>query len=89
MRRRFGWNFQTGKQAKQLQQLEALRALLTTDGRTLAQGAISYIWAKSPGAIPIPGFKTIAQMVENAGAMTFGPLKADQVREVDTLLGRP
>ena len=38
------------------------------------QGALAWIWARSPVAIPIPGFRTVAQIEENAGAMAGGPL---------------
>ena len=35
--------------------VNAIRAALTSDGRTLAQGALAWIWARSPVAIPIRG----------------------------------
>lgn len=54
--------------------LEAIREALTEGGRTLAQGSLAWIWAHSGVAIPIPGFKTVAQVEENVGAMGFGPL---------------
>jgi len=36
--------------------------------------------------IPIPGFKTVKQVEENAGAMQFGPLTKEQMKEVDSIL---
>jgi aryl-alcohol dehydrogenase-like predicted oxidoreductase len=51
------------------------------------QGALAWIWARSPAAIPIPGFKTVAQAVENARAMEQGPLTAAQAAEVARLVG--
>jgi aryl-alcohol dehydrogenase-like predicted oxidoreductase len=74
--------------APTLNQLDAIRAILTSNGRTLVQGALAWIWARSEKTIPIPGFKTVAQVQENAGAMELGPLTADQMKEIDTLLGR-
>lgn len=71
-----------------LNQLDALRGILTSNGRTLVQGALAWIWARSETTIPIPGFKTIAQVQENAKAMEFGPLTPDQMKEIDTILGR-
>ena len=68
--------------------VEAIRAALTSDGRTLVQGALAWIWARSPVAIPIPGFRTVAQIEENAGAMAGGPLDADARAAVDAALGR-
>jgi aryl-alcohol dehydrogenase-like predicted oxidoreductase len=55
-------------------------------GRSLAQGALAWLWARSPITIPIPGFKTVAQAEENAHAMALGPLSDQQMREVDRLL---
>ena len=86
MRLRFGWNLQDGKQAAQLQKLERLRDLLTVDGRTLVQGALCWLWAFHPNLIPIPGFKTVAQVEENLGALRFGPLTADVMREIEQRL---
>ena len=38
------------------------------------QGALGWLWARSEATIPIPGFKTVAQVEENAAALHFGPL---------------
>ena len=43
--------------------------------------------AQSSATLPIPGFKTVAQVEENAGALAHGPLSADRMREIDALLG--
>ena len=56
--------------------------------RIKAQGALAWIWARSGRTIPIPGIRTVAQAEENAKAMTFGPLRAEQLREIERLLGR-
>lgn len=71
-----------------LNQLDAIREILTSNGRTLVQGALAWIWARSEKTIPIPGFKTVAQVDENAKAMQFGPLTPEQMKEIDSLLGR-
>jgi aryl-alcohol dehydrogenase-like predicted oxidoreductase len=71
-----------------LDKLEALREILTSDGRTLTQGALAWIWARSEMTVPIPGIRTVAQTEENAGAMRFGPLKPEQMRQIDEILGR-
>jgi aryl-alcohol dehydrogenase-like predicted oxidoreductase len=81
-------DFQEERYAKLLQQVGALREVLTSDGRTLAQGALAWIWARSERAVPIPGFKTVAQVEENAGAMEFGPLSQEQMQEVERILER-
>jgi aryl-alcohol dehydrogenase-like predicted oxidoreductase len=69
------------------QRLAAAREVLRSGGRTLVQGALAWIWAKSPAAIPIPGFKSVAQAVENARAMEKGPLGAAEAAEVSRLIG--
>jgi aryl-alcohol dehydrogenase-like predicted oxidoreductase len=71
-----------------LRKLEAVREILTSNGRTLAQGALAWIWGASPLTVPIPGFKTVEQVQENAGAMDFGPLTQEQMGEIDDILGR-
>jgi aryl-alcohol dehydrogenase-like predicted oxidoreductase len=74
--------------APTLDQLDKIGAILTSNGRTLVQGALAWIWARSEKTIPIPGFKTVAQVEENAKAMQFGPLTAEQMKEINSLLGR-
>jgi aryl-alcohol dehydrogenase-like predicted oxidoreductase len=71
-----------------LDKVQAVREILTSGGRTLAQGALAWLWARSERTIPIPGFKTVEQIEQNCGAMALGPLRADQVDEIDALLGR-
>lgn len=71
-----------------LEALEAIRGVLTSNGRTLAQGALAWLWGCSENTIPIPGFRTVAQVEENCAAMQFGPLTPDQMREIDTVLNR-
>jgi len=67
---------------------DAVREILTSSGRTVAQGALAWLWARSPQTVPIPGFRTVKQVEENTKAMQFGPLTADQMKEIDELLGR-
>lgn len=69
-------------------QLDSVRELLTTGGRTLTQGALGWLLAKSDNVLPIPGAKTAAQAVENAGAMEFGPLPDTVMAEIETILDR-
>ncbi len=85
---RHGWNMKEGRMAEVLKAVAGIRDVLTSDGRTLAQGALGWIWAQSERTVPIPGFKTVAQVTENAKAMEFGPLSAEQVEEIERLLSR-
>ncbi len=85
---RHQWNMKADSQADQLKRMEAIRDILASRGRPPAQGALCWLWAKSAAMIPIPGFKTAAQVEENADSMKFGPLSKGEVQEVDALLGR-
>jgi aryl-alcohol dehydrogenase-like predicted oxidoreductase len=67
--------------------LDGVRDVLTSNGRTLAQGALAWVWARSACTVPIPGVRTVAQVEENVGAVEFGPLTPDQMREISALLG--
>jgi aryl-alcohol dehydrogenase-like predicted oxidoreductase len=69
-----------------LQRLDAIRDVLCTGGRTLVQGALAWNWARSGRTIPIPGFRTVAQVEENAGAMGFEPLSSEQLAAIARLL---
>ena len=71
-----------------LNKIEAVREILTSDGRTLPQGALAWLWARSDQTIPIPGFRRVKQVKENCGALQFGPLASDQMQEIEVLLGR-
>jgi aryl-alcohol dehydrogenase-like predicted oxidoreductase len=91
VRRHADWHpaFRDGKPSKDwLDKLESIRGVLTAGGRTLAQGALAWIWARSSNTVPIPGFKTVKQVEENAGAMRFGALTPAQMKEIDRILGR-
>jgi aryl-alcohol dehydrogenase-like predicted oxidoreductase len=81
--------FSDGKPADEwLEKLSRIRELLTSDGRTLSQGAIGWLWARSEKTIPIPGFRTPAQVEENAGALERGPLPREAFEEIEKLLER-
>jgi aryl-alcohol dehydrogenase-like predicted oxidoreductase len=81
-----GWNFQEGALSKQRSVLKQLRDILTSDGRSLAQAALGALWARSERIIPIPGFKTVAQVQENVGALQYGPLGPQQMRAIADLV---
>jgi aryl-alcohol dehydrogenase-like predicted oxidoreductase len=67
---------------------DAVREILTSLGRSLAQGALAWNWARSIKTLPIPGFRTVAQVRENAAAMQFGPLSPDQMSAIEKILER-
>jgi aryl-alcohol dehydrogenase-like predicted oxidoreductase len=47
---------------------------------------MSVRWARSPRTVPIPGFRSVAQVEENARALERGPLSEAQLSEVAELL---
>ncbi|MFC2107982.1 aldo/keto reductase [Candidatus Bipolaricaulota bacterium] len=65
-----------------LRRAETLRPLLTEGGRSYVQGALGWIWARSPRAIPIPGFRTVEQVTGLAGAMQHGPMSQESFEAV-------
>jgi aryl-alcohol dehydrogenase-like predicted oxidoreductase len=80
--------FKDGKAAPEFAaKLDRIKEVLTEDGRTLVQGSLGWIWARSPVTLPIPGFKTVKQVEENAKALQYGPLKPSQMKAIDEILG--
>lgn len=84
---RSDWDFSQPELQKRLKIVDEIRDILTSNGRTMAQGALAYIWALDERMVPIPGFKSVKQVTENAGAMQFGPLTEAQVKEIQTIVG--
>ncbi|MEM9954521.1 MAG: aldo/keto reductase [Chloroflexota bacterium] len=85
---RHQWDFSQGRMAERLQMLDAIRDILTSHGRSLAQGALAWVWARSERTLPIPGFKSVAQVCDNAGALEYGALSPQEFQEVEELMGR-
>jgi aryl-alcohol dehydrogenase-like predicted oxidoreductase len=86
-----GWMklFKSGKPNPEwLNKVEAISEILRSEGRSLAQGALCWLKARSDKNIPIPGFRTLKQVQENCGALRFDPLTADQMSEIDQILHR-
>jgi aryl-alcohol dehydrogenase-like predicted oxidoreductase len=85
------WDLRDDWWAQRFQRLEAVRKVFAQAGetRTLAQIALAWIWTRSPRTIPIPGFKTVAQVQENIQAMEFGLLRAEQMQKIDEIFERP
>ncbi len=68
---------------------DRLRDLVTTGGRTPAQGALAWLWARNPRVLPVPGFRTVEQVQDLCGALAKGPLDATVMTKVETTLVRP
>lgn len=65
--------------------IERARDLLTSDGRSLAQGALGWCLSQSDRAIPLPGCRTPHQAKDNFGTLDYGPLNQSIVDELDLL----
>ncbi|MFB4270541.1 aldo/keto reductase [Nonomuraea sp. GTA35] len=82
--------FRDGRPAPEfLAMMEAIRDILTSGGRTLAQGALGWLLGRSDRTVPIPGIRTVAQAEENAAALRHGPLSAAELARIGELLQRP
>jgi aryl-alcohol dehydrogenase-like predicted oxidoreductase len=79
--------FRDGRPAPEwLERLETVKEILQSGGRSLAAGALGWILARSGRTIPIPGFRTVAQVEDNLSALEHGPLSAEQLREIEELV---
>jgi len=70
---------------KNQKKFEAIREIITIKGRTVAQGALCWLWAKSKATIPVPGFRTEEQARDSIGALEFGPLTSEQMEEIEKI----
>jgi aryl-alcohol dehydrogenase-like predicted oxidoreductase len=79
--------FSGGRPASEwLARRDAVRDILASGGRSPVQGALAWIWARSPVTIPIPGFRTVEQVDENVAALEHGPLSEAEMAEIDRVL---
>jgi aryl-alcohol dehydrogenase-like predicted oxidoreductase len=84
------WNMRIDWWKQRFQRIGAVRKFFaeTGDARTQAQIALAWVWTRSPRTIPIPGFKTLAQVQENIQAMEFGLLNDVQMQKIDEIFER-
>lgn len=85
--RRAPWFEQEGFQDL-LARARAIEPHLQQAGRSTAQGALGWIWARSPLAVPLPGFRDAAQLRDLLEARRFGPLPPEAMRAIEGALGR-
>jgi aryl-alcohol dehydrogenase-like predicted oxidoreductase len=69
--------------------LAKVRDLLTTDGRTMAQGALAWLWAQDARAVPLPGFRTVAQVEDHLGALQKGAFDPETFAAIEQAIQRP
>lgn len=75
-----------GPNPELMQRIASIRDILTSNGRTVAQGALAWLMARSKQTLPIPGIRTVAQAAENGAAMQLGPLEEVQMAQIRALL---
>lgn len=78
--------------AELVEAVEQIRALLTDDGRTVSQGALSWCLVQSDRAIPLPGCRTPEQALDNFGVLDLKPMSPDtaaQISQIVSALQRP
>ncbi len=68
--------------------LEAVRELLESGGQSAAQGALGWLWAKSPATLPIPGFRSARHADDTIGALAHGPLPQGVMAAIEALIAR-
>ena len=61
---------------------QQIKPYLTSDGRSYVQGALGWIWARSPLTIPLPGFRNLEQIQALVQAWQFGPLPLDVMQAI-------
>jgi aryl-alcohol dehydrogenase-like predicted oxidoreductase len=62
--------------------VQQIEPYLTSGGRSCVQGALGWIWARSPLTIPLPGFRNMEQMQVLVQAQQFGPLPLDVMQAI-------
>jgi aryl-alcohol dehydrogenase-like predicted oxidoreductase len=85
---RSGADFTSERYTKALNAVEALREVFTSGGRSMAQGALAYILGLDDRMVPIPGFKSVQQVRDNAATMDFGPFSKEEVEQVRGIVAR-
>ena len=79
---RWGWE----SFPEYLAALDSVREDLTSDGRSLVQGALAWIWTRSDRAIPIPGFRNEQQVDDLIGSLRHGRLASDAFERIEQAL---
>jgi aryl-alcohol dehydrogenase-like predicted oxidoreductase len=72
-----------GRLAFLLDTAQRIRHTLTAGGHTATQGALAWVLTSDPRIVPIPGFKTAAQVGENVRTLDVGLLDTDQMIRIE------
>ena len=66
-----------------LEKADKIKDILASDGRTVIQGVLAWLWGRSDKLIQIFGIRTVKQAKENCAAMQFCPLSVAQMQEIE------
>jgi aryl-alcohol dehydrogenase-like predicted oxidoreductase len=81
--------FRNGSVAPDIEKrLARVRDLLTSGGRTMAQGALAWLWAQDARVVPLPGFRTVAQVEDHLGALAKGAFDAATFAAIEDAVQR-
>lgn len=78
--------FSHSRFVEDLERLNRVKAVLTRCNRTLAQGALAWILSRSRITVPIPGFRSVAQVEDNVGTLTVEPFSPEEMNEIQAML---
>ncbi len=82
------WDLRSDAATERRRRIKAVHQFFAGGLRTPAQTALAWIWTRSERTIPIPGFKTVAQVKENIKATEFGLLSKEQMQKIDEIFER-
>ena len=84
------WDMRAEWPTQRRQRIEAVRRFFAEagDARTQAQIALAWLWTRSDRTIPIPGFRSVAQVKENIRAIDRGLLSHEQMKKIDEIFER-
>jgi aryl-alcohol dehydrogenase-like predicted oxidoreductase len=87
---RHQWDLKGERPTQNLERIAAVHKLFEDEGdpRTQSQIALAWAWTRSDRTIPIPGFKTVAQVKENIQAMASNLLHPEQMKKIDEIFER-
>ncbi|MDC7126527.1 MAG: aldo/keto reductase [Spirochaetales bacterium] len=79
--------FKNGRADKEMTaKLAVVREIICSDGRSLVEGALGWLIARSPNHVPIPGFRNTKQALEHCRAIEKGPLSQQQMIAIEKIL---
>ena len=69
-----------------MKKLNAIKDILSSNGRSTIQGALAWILAMSPQHVAIPGFRNKEQLLHNAETLQLPAMTRSELDEIQSLL---